>query len=223
MKIVFPTLLLIFTSNILLSQESNTDNTTPITPIPDFHTNGFYLSGGFMLHNIGIYTNSVADTPTFYGLQKTYFFQGQVEFKHNLAINAAYSFTPDFIGNNGETIQSNIYGLNGHFPCYRSFKHKGIFIESGFSAELIRIVNHSTSTASSIQTHVNMLNALGYEYKFKRVQLYIMSRLNIMLNNRPDQKKEPYIPFYGSVDHVIGIRIMLPSLYKKLNDRYHWL
>lgn len=201
------------------ASEDEHDTIILITHTPDFYTHGLYLSGAFMVHGMDIYTSS-ADTPTYTGLRNSYFFQVQMELKHNLAINAIYSFTPAFHNSNKETLQSSTYGINGHFPCYRAFKHKGIYIDSGGSIEVIRITNLPTNT--SLVTQIQMNNALGYEYKFKRVQLYVMTRLNTILNKHSAWKTNS-LPFYGTVDHIVGIRLKLPSIYKKINDRYHWI
>jgi hypothetical protein len=226
-KDIFIVLLLLLKSSVFLGQEDESDeDKPPVKHTLDFSTKGIYVSGGLMFSEIGLYKDhGNVDSIEDWSLGRAYCFQGQFEFKHNLAINAEYSFTSEINDANWKTLKNTLVGINGNFPLYRSYKHHGIYISSGYAIDFIEGYQlsalHPLSGLPYQHKFLKMFNGLGYEYKFKNMQLYCLTRLESHVGRHSIWYDNTSA--YSSMSVITGVRIKIPNLYKRINDRYHWL
>lgn len=225
MRIVLSIVMLFLAGHISFAQEDDMDEDSKPIRVPKFSTKGLYLCAGVMASEIGTYTNNnLLDTSSSFGIHSSFLCQVQMEFKHNLAVNAGYAFSPVF-SHDGKKMQSINYEVGGHFPCYRSFKKQGIYLESGFSLRVVQFFNSSVSPTNdeshTEKKYFNILNAIGYEYKFRHIQLYTVTRFSSVPTRRLTLSEALWN--FGTINYIIGMRIKLPSLYKTGSDRYHWI
>lgn len=214
--------ILLLTSASLFAQDEENIEEELVIHKEAFSTKGVYLSSGLMLTEVVSYHTDSVD---YINNQNAYFFQSQFEFKHNISVNAVFTKSPIYNSYFGQNISLTTYELNGHFPCYRANKKRGIYLESGFSQKTIKahLSEFDIYQIKSIpeQRFINFINAIGFEYKFKWCQLATMTRVNMPIR----KKFRPYDDLWtlGSIDWVILVKIKLPNFYKKTNDRYHWI
>jgi hypothetical protein len=211
--------LLVMLRGAIIAQETEDDEGFKLKQIPNFSTKGIYLAGGFMFTEVRFRStnaNYITDNSGFDGLC---FLQAQLELKNNKAINIDYSFFPPFYN------KSAAIGINGHFPCYKFYKHKGIYIESGFSYQAYgdeySFVNNSILNEHEGK-YFKMADGLGYEYKLKYLQLYTMARLKWTLFPVSHFFYDSNSGITSILDFMIGVRLKMPKIFKKTKDLYHW-
>lgn len=210
---------------ISFAQETEDETDLELKRPLGFSTKGLYLSGGCMLTGIR-YPTASHDSIQHLRLHNAYFYQLYLEFKYNLAVTIEYSITSEINNENWRNANHTMIGFIGHFPCYRSYKHKGIYIESGYALANLKgyhsFSNNSVPEFFYNQNSLKMLNGIGYEYKFKWVQVFTLTRFKIPLYNLfPRSIYSDNAPII-TADFIAGLKLKIPGIIKKTKQHYHW-